>query len=275
MNLPIQLTVALPLWRASNIAWLALESLCRQETSLLWELIVCEEDHDEQLGAKWLEQWHGRLGAAGCGQIRHFAPEAWMPLPQKWRLMGKQMEPSSEVFVLHAADCYSHPTRLDDSFAFIAKEGAHWYDIGKGVFYDIPTGRTILYSSTDPDRPHLNMAMSAAAARTIPEDSRRRGVDRFLFRHTMTTHTYGGNNTFKRRLYDPFLLFNGVDTNGCNQISKRNPMFDDPKPPFSPWSDNLLALGLPEDIVERLRHNQGMGGGTSAPCRVGHENEGN
>ncbi len=38
------LTVALPVWNGSRIAWLAMESLCRQEEiDFWWELVICEE----------------------------------------------------------------------------------------------------------------------------------------------------------------------------------------------------------------------------------------
>ena len=41
----ILLSVALPMYSAQSIAWLAMESLCRQECDFEWELLIAEETY--------------------------------------------------------------------------------------------------------------------------------------------------------------------------------------------------------------------------------------
>lgn len=51
----IELTVAMPLYNSKYIAWLAMESLCRQKNVTFdWELIVSEEQNDEMYGEEFL-----------------------------------------------------------------------------------------------------------------------------------------------------------------------------------------------------------------------------
>lgn len=45
--MPVALTCALPMYRAKDIGWLGLESLCRQEDiDFAWELIIMEEEQE-------------------------------------------------------------------------------------------------------------------------------------------------------------------------------------------------------------------------------------
>ena len=49
----IEASVTLPLFRSQYIAWLQLESLCRQQdVDFEWELLIAEEQGDETIGIK-------------------------------------------------------------------------------------------------------------------------------------------------------------------------------------------------------------------------------
>jgi len=62
----IELSVALPVWNSKRIAWLPMESLCRQlKPSCGWELIIFEEVHGEQLGEDFFRAYEERLKEAG------------------------------------------------------------------------------------------------------------------------------------------------------------------------------------------------------------------
>ncbi len=138
----IDLTAALPTWKNKNIVWLQLESLCRQETSLHWELIICEEQTKDMFGRKNFEDYKHRLHAAGCLQIKYLPLNDHTPLSKKWVIMAKQA--SGYSFALCASDDYSSPDRFEISHKIISS-GYDWFDIKKGLFLNLNRFSTATY----------------------------------------------------------------------------------------------------------------------------------
>lgn len=256
MTAAIEFTVALPVWRSKDIAWLAMESLANQDaTNFGWELLVCEEDsscHDGCLGAEFFESYRARLFERGCHRLLYLPLSSWIPLPQKWRMMGLEMSATSRAFMLQAADCYSFKERINESYNRIALDGNTWYDVNNGYFYSFISNKLIRYLAPPASRSNLNMAFHAAAARTIPMSTLPRHIDGFLRTHCRKTTT-----AFTQ--YVDTNVYVGVDTNGYNNISTtREAYFIRPSPPFFGTSCKLDKLGLPDDVTARMLQMQNM-----------------
>jgi len=109
-NLPIKLTVGLPLFKSDKIVWLALESLKNQvNINFGWELIIYEEFGDS---LETIKSFVGKL--PNCQRIfyKQVGHLEKIPLSSKWITIGKQASKTSKVFVFHDADDYSPTKRL-------------------------------------------------------------------------------------------------------------------------------------------------------------------
>lgn len=244
------LTVALPLWKARDIAWLALESLCNQrDITFHWELIVLEEE-EHNFGHERLEEYKQRLHAVGCTRIIHLSLGKWMPLPQKWKHIQGRASESSEYFLLQAADCYAHPWRLVDT-VHLFDMGADWVNASKGIFYHIGEDRALAFDSNYPGYPTkqgLNMACRMRLLDNYPDDHRRSGVDGFLW--LLCLKNKGSDLVTK---WTPNHWQTGFDTHGLNNISAgRQGYFDSVDPPFFKLDENFERY-IPSYVMERLR----------------------
>jgi hypothetical protein len=240
-------TVALPLFNSGRIAWLALESLCRQVNAPQWELRVCEEQNDLMLGEDGVLAYAERLTKSGCRHISYTPLQEWIPLALKWRLMAK--EAGGEVFVLQAADCYSPPNRLRTSSRLLQENGAHWVHQQRGLFLDLRANRKAMYVHPSGQPTALNMATLTRLLRNLPEEHVRKGVDRWLFNHAVAQC----RNHPLRTVFDPTEDWkHGIDTHGLNNISKkRGAMIMSTRGAFQP-TDLRPRDVLPADILERL-----------------------
>lgn len=245
-----ELTVALPLYNAKKIAWLALESLCRQQVSgFEWELIVCEESAPRPFTHSRITPFFQRLKDAGCVSVQYATIDLWIPLAQKWRMIGAMTSPDSIAFVLQAGDCYSQPNRLATTFRLIS-EGADWVQSPKGVFSDIKRKKDILYNADLTTYPTaLNMAFRTEYACKLEASSVRKGVDRWLL--NQCTRIKGSD--LKVGVDDSDDWRNGVDTHGYNNLSRRRgKFFDFVTTPFEKTNLTLRDC-VPEDVYEKLR----------------------
>ena len=247
----IELTVAFPLYNSKEIAWLAMESLVRQENiDFKWELLVAEEVASNPFGKEAIYSYSERLKEVGCVRIQYVPIEEWIPLSTKWRMLGKFMSSTSKVFVLQAADCYSFSKRLYETYWLALKENADWINSPLGLFYDINMDKSILYDQSCIEYPTgLNMAIRASLVRKLPYGEIAKGVDSWLYRSCEALKdkalTVAWNNS------DSWTT--GVDTNGLNNISMtRSYHFDYPRPPFVETTIDIDDF-LPKDIMERLR----------------------
>jgi hypothetical protein len=247
----IELTVALPLYNSREITWLAMESLVRQENiDFKWELLVAEEVASNPFGKEAIYSYEKKLREVGCIRIQYIPIETWIPLSTKWRMLGRFMSITSKVFVLQAADCYSFPRRLYETYWLALMENADWINSPNGLFYDINLDKTILYDQSTIEYPTgLNMALRASFARKLPYGEVARGVDSWLYRSCEALKDkelkvcWNGKESWKK----------GLDTNGLNNISMtRSYHFESPKPPFIE-TDMKVEDSIPKDIMERLR----------------------
>lgn len=217
------ITVGLPMYRSGGIAWLALESLCNQETTYDWELIVIEET-DNALGLEALTEYKERLYLAGCKNIIYIPLNDWMPLSNKWVEIGKLAK--YDNFMLQAADCYSQPHRIEETVKLLNLY--EWVQSRKGLFYDINKEKTILFDSIKYSHPcSLNMALKTKYIKGMQLEGVRIAVDSWLMKQCLKQ-----NKKLKVGYNDSDNWIKGLDTNGYNQLSKRGDYFDEPRNPF-------------------------------------------
>jgi len=239
----IKLSVALPVFNSKKIAWLAMESLCRQKNvDFLWELVVAEENTGEFCGEKFFKGYEERLKKV-AGTLKYIKLTQWIPLFQKWKLIASQTAQTSRTFILQAADCYSEPHRLSNTFRYVNK-GYDWVQNKKGVFFNIRTHQHIVYEDLDGvQNAGLNMATLTEYMRNLPDIPRRACVDGWIYKSVQPKN--------KINLFGSECLF-GVDTHGLNNISiKREKFFNNPAFPFTK-TDLRIESCLPTQISQRL-----------------------
>jgi hypothetical protein len=142
----IDVTVALPIKGQLDIVWLQLESLCRQEASVRWELIVSEcktREMDDLITERYVERLYG----AGCRSVEVLENNTPVPLGLKWRDIAKQAQGSA--MILCAADNYSYPQRIQDTHEYVSNEDYDWLDVSSGLFYDFSTGERSVHGRQD------------------------------------------------------------------------------------------------------------------------------
>lgn len=241
----IQLTVALPLYNANNIAWLALESLCNQtNVDFDWELLICEEENSQRI--TFLYEYVERLKKVRCVNICYIPISDKILLAKKWQIMGKMADKDSRCFLLQAGDCYSDPNRLKSSFQNLTK-GFDWIDTTSGLFYSFISKKLFLYDAKS--RTNLDMGFRTIYARNIPDTTKERGIDRFLFDHCQS------QITSDIKVYNiSKLSLARLDTHGMNNISvNRENYFTTKVNIFKPTHHRLDKLELPKSIINSLK----------------------
>ena len=246
------LTVALPMYKSRNNGWLALESLCWQmKVDFDWELIVCEEVPQslEPFGEDALLKYKERLEQVGCVDIKYLPLYAWVPLGNKWRIIGEKVHKKSEVFMLQASDCWSQPWRLIETYELFKDPDLDWIQSAIGPFYFIQDDKFVLYK-TDKSQyaPALNMAFRTKYIRSLRKNDRRRVVDRFLlaeFGKAKGKKLNIGWNDSDHWKY-------GIDTHGLNMISKDRPkLAKELTHPFYPCEEDIREY-IPPFVFAKL-----------------------
>ena len=243
----IELSVSLPVWNSKKIAWLAMESLCRQKNiDFKWELVICEEAIGEYFGMSNFMKYTDRLKNVGCVIIKARPLEKWIPLSLKHRYIAQECSDTSKACVLQAADCYSQPYRLKESYDKIVKEGHDWICYKVGAFIDLHTWQHMLYDDRKlTQRAGLNMAFSMSSAKKLPNESKSRLVDGWLYKNLRIKNPCNIDTQHWKE---------GIDTHGLNNISaNRSKYFGKDKHPFY-TTDYKIDDYLPKDIVKRLKN---------------------
>lgn len=240
----IELTAALPTYNNKNIIWLQLESLCRQETSFKWELIVCEEQTDKMFGKKNLLKYKDRLEDAGCANLKYLPLNRHVPLSKKWFIIANEAKGSS--FSLCASDDYSSPDRFEISHEKIL-DGHDWFDVKKGLFLNLncfttatyidPTGREGITMST---RTNIIKNLSGPWPSSI--------VDKWLKSKGKISNIFQHQGNVL-----------GLDTDGANSLClKRWTQYPDKKervrymPPYHSPEQTVEDI-LPSEIIKKLK----------------------
>ena len=235
-------SVAMPVYNAKDIAWLPMEGLCNQVVHHEWELIICEERHKNQLGPKFFYDYFDRLPR--CRKITYIGLEDWVPLSQKWHIMGRAIDSHSISFLLQATDVYPSSKRLSTNHNAIT-QGADWVDVCKGYFYSFALKKMILYDAKQ--RTNLSMAFKSEFARKIPESN----LERFIDNHLMSVILSQKPKAIINHL--DFLFEDAIETDGYNQISKgRIEYYKTIKPPFKNTDKKLAETGLPDYIKQKM-----------------------
>lgn len=245
------ITIGLPTYN-SKIVWLAIESLCNQQTNIDWELIICEDEIGAN-GEYYYNQWRDRLKESGCVRFKYVevsektTTSDRMALSLKWRVIVANSSASSLGLLLQASDCYSEPHRIQTAYdKFTA--GYDWINSRYGIFYHIYEKKTILFDmNTVETYTGLNMAMGMDIARQLPNEIKFSSIDHWLFTSMMKIKPAYNvyidlSNNWKR----------GVDTDGENIISvRRKNNYAETKPPFL-RTDIKINDCLPKDVLKLL-----------------------
>ena len=251
----IELTVALPMYKAGMIANVTLEGLCRQvDVDFKWELIVAEETKKSGnplvFGKKKLMAYKERLKAVGCERIVYIPVEKWIPLSHKWIDIYNRRAEGSRGFVLQAADCFPHSKRLFASHKAIALEDYDWYQQEAGYFYDVASDTVAMYSLADTIQYHpcaLNMTISTGIMGGLEKEGVAKGIDSWLFNRTKPKSVYLDKTFYK----------DGLDINGHNIISlSRKRLIMEGTKPFTKVDVTLEEIIPDPDIIKFLRNSR-------------------
>jgi uncharacterized protein YjhX (UPF0386 family) len=253
----ITASVGLPLFKAKHIVWLALESLSRQKhVNYEWELIVAEEQHNGTYGrVKLLKEYTKKLAKVGCHNIKYISLDSWIPLSQKWRLIAKECDRDSQFFVIQAADGYSQPYRMKETFELI--QSCDIVSIQVCPMYDIISDQLALYDRrSNPSTRGQNMSIKTEFIRNLSLSKKRRSVDGWLVNQANINcmKKYKRNLIIKTNTSDSWKL--GLETAGLNVITAaRSGMIQNPTKdcPFTKDHNLTLETILPDDIITRLK----------------------
>jgi len=243
----IALTVALPCYNAKGIGILPMESLCHQEgVDFNWELLICEENHSGMLGEKFFAHYADRLKAKGCVRLAYFQIGDWIPLPQKWKLLGEKASHSSKIYVAAAADDYPPHERLKITKKYM-DEGYDWMDFKKGFFYSFKRREMILYNAQQIK--NLWFAFPMDFGRKIPHSNLTKYIDGFLLASLIKQ-----KGTIRKKHIDE--LYHGVCTDGYNNISNRDEFYVKKCFPFEPTSENIDTIKISEGVRNWLKSQE-------------------
>lgn len=181
----IELSVQMPMFRVKYIAWLALESLCRQKNiSFEWELIVTEEMiGNEVFGRDEVFSYAKRLRKVGCKKIVYIGLRSWIPLATKLGLLTDYCTKTSKIVSFQSADYYSSPFILTSQWKAFEDPEIEWFSCSPStIFYDVATG----ISKVTANGPKgSGRAYLTSISRMVGKGTRRKGVDKWLWQ---TTH---------------------------------------------------------------------------------------
>ena len=233
-------TIALPVWNSNKIAWLAMESFCRQEKpSEGWELIIFEEIHPTMCGESYFMSYMERLKDVGCEQLTYITSKDKIPLSLKWREIALKADKDSTYFCVCAADNYYSPYLLRDAEEYI--KYTDWAIMTKGYFYDFITGIVIKYDY--PCFIGLQMVAKTELMRKLPKEEVNKGVDSWLSRSLKPRKV-----TLDSTDHWEYMLC----THGLNNISmERGKYFVNPGKPFFETDEELINI-VPPDIVDMI-----------------------
>jgi len=213
----IELSISMPLYNAKHIAWLAMESLCRQKNiDFEWEIVCIEESKPNPFTKANIFSYLDRLKKVNCNRIKYIKLDRKISLSSKIKMIASNTSSSSKICILHAADCFSQPYRLSESFDLIVKKDFDWISTQIGPFYLIQSGETFLHDRrNNPTIVGLNMAIKTNLMRNLPLIDKHSGIDGWMVSSVKSSlngnlnYCYNESGNWKY----------GFDTHGLNNIS--------------------------------------------------------
>jgi hypothetical protein len=210
----ITLSVGIPLFRAQDIAWVALESLANQiNIDFNWELIIIEESFEHPYGLENILLYSERLKTKGCKRIVYMSLNEWLPLSAKWFFLIKECSNSSKIFAMNSADIYCSRVRLSYQHKILTTTDKNWYKIMGNMVYDI--GEDILIK-IDLDKSRNDTccaAMRMELARKLPLACIKANVDSWRYK------TLEQGNISSYLDYSTEMMNETININGINNLS--------------------------------------------------------
>ena len=233
------ITIAMPVWNSREIVWLAMESFCRQETRLPWELIVYEEKHREACGRDYFKSYVSRLNKTGCVGFSYITQDGKLALSEKWAALGRKADPRSKMFCACDADNYYQKYMVNDAYtAYI--EGYDFLTDKRGYAYDINTKVFVEYKKPEGNT-GFQMCYSTDLVRKLPRVKQHK---------LLNTWIYSNARPKKAKVLNQHLT--NLITNGHNNISgHRGRMMAKFEHPFYETDKKLTDI-LPADVAKRL-----------------------
>jgi len=234
------ITIGLPVWNSRDIVWLAMESFCRQESDLPWELIIYEEKHRQACGPDYFRSYTKRLNEAGCVNFSYMTNNKKKALSVKWAALGRQAHKKSKMFCVCDADNYYQKYMIRDAYKayiegydFITDKQGYAYDFINKILvkYDKPEGRT-----------GFQMCYATNLMRSLPNIRKDKMLNSWIFdsckpKRIKVTNEHAIN----------------LITNGFNNItSERGKMMKNFEYPFYETNKKLEDI-VPTDIAKRLK----------------------
>jgi len=247
------MSVGIPLYKAENVAWIALEGLCRQQDiDFEWELVVVEEE-ERAFGQQRIMEYLPRLQKKGCINITYKSLGQWVPLANKIATIIQNCSSYSRIYIPNAADYFSPPRRLSAIFSAWMDYQFDWYAPTRLILYNLKDGKTIVSDNKGRDRKddYAGRAISMELLRKAVANihSKPKGVDGLIWMSVQ--------DAAKERL----LMYldksdnwrSGLSVEGAGSISKYvKTCFDKPLPHQYPYAYELKDT-IPADILFRLR----------------------
>ena len=253
----IDLTVAIPMFNAGKIGWLALESLARQENvDFEWELVIAEEQDKNMLGHDKIMEYEPRLKEVGCQRLKYVPLKKWIPLPMKWKMLASDeiASESSKIFTFVGADNYNYKDRLKVEHDMITVGLADWVSSLVMPFLFIQTGEIIVadYKKFEQNwKIHAGMAFSTPMpyAKHLTTSNKKSGIDGWLFGEVRNHLRKIKKAKFEVQHVESDYWKYGFGTHGLNNISgtsrynilKRTCLVD-----------NSLSKYWPSEVMTRL-----------------------
>jgi hypothetical protein len=235
------ITLAMPIYNNSHIAWLQLEALCNQKKAGEFELIIAEEDSENFCGAQYFKPYLDRLKKVGCVRVEYLHLSEWVALGQKWTILMNEMSAESIGFLLVSSDDFSSPDRLAKTREAL-EQGAEWVHSTECHFFNIETKQGAKFKCSQMG---VFQALSReAVSRIQPFKSRypKKAVDTWLFK-----------NSNPLKITD--IETKGICTDGRNSISKeRHRLYENES--FGDFTkiDGQIVLNLfPKKIQNKLK----------------------
>jgi len=207
------------MYRSESTAHAAMESLINQKNiDFEWELLIIEEE-ESAYGLEKIKQYGPKLKDVGCTRLEYIQTKKWVHLSHKWKKLAEMSSDSSICFLLKAADCYSQPYRLKETYdIFNSDPEAGWVQSAKGYFYQLELKKLSVFDHSLKGYKHqcaLNMSLRTnliKQCRPIISNS----VDRDLI--NAARQASGGALKVVWNESDNWKL--GVDLDGISNFSK-------------------------------------------------------